>query len=85
MVARHRSAAARLQARRATYDSRLVDALGRMESMERSLDHLEGKVEVYDHGRKPSLAEEITALQTDHAVDEELARLKEKLSNKGNS
>lgn len=84
MVARQRSATARLQARRATYDSRLVDALGRMESMERSLDHLEGKVEVYDHGRKPSLAEEISTLQTDHAVDEELARLKEKLSNKGN-
>ena len=84
MIARQRSAATRLQARRATYDSRLVDALGRMESMERSLDHLEGKVEVYDHGRKPSLAEEITALQTDHAVDEELAKLKEKLSNKGN-
>ena len=82
MVARARSAATRLQARRATYDSRLVDALGRMESMERSLDHLEGKVEVYDHGRKPSLADEITALQTDHAVDEELAKLREKLSNK---
>ena len=82
MVARQRSAATRLQARRATYDSRLVDALGRMESMERSLDHLEGKVEVYDHGRKPSLADEISALQTDHAVDEELARMKEKMSNK---
>jgi len=82
MIARARSATTRLQARRATYDNRLVDALGRMESMERSLDHLEGKVEVYDHGRKPSLAEEITALQTDHAVDEELARIKEKLSNK---
>jgi phage shock protein A len=82
MVARQRSAATRLQARRATYDSRLIDALGRMESMERSLDHLEGKVEVYDHGRKPSLADEISALQTDHAVDEELARMKDRLSNK---
>ena len=83
MIARQRSAATRLQARRATYDNRLVDALGRMESMERKVDHLEGKVEVYDHGRKPSLADEITALQTDHEVDEELARMKEKLSSKG--
>ena len=76
MLMRHRTATTRLQARRATYDGRLVDALGRMEAMERSLDHLEGKVEIYDHGRKPSLADEITALQTDHAVEEEIARMK---------
>jgi len=50
-----------------------------MEAMERSLDQLEGKVEVYEHGRN-SLADEISALQADHEVDEELARMKEKLS-----
>ena len=83
MVARQKSAQARLQARRATYDGRLVDALGRMEAMERSLDHLEGKVEVYDYGRKPSLKDEIEALQTDTVVDEELARMKAKLSGAG--
>jgi phage shock protein A len=82
MISRHKTATSRLQARRATYDNRLVGALGRMEAMERSLDHLEGKVEVFDHGRTPSLADEIAALQTDHAVDEELARIKEKLSPK---
>ena len=65
-----------------TYDNRLVGAMGRMEAMERSLDHLEGKVEVFDHGRGNNLADEIAALQTDHAVDEELARMKEKLSTK---
>jgi phage shock protein A len=82
MIARHKTASSRLQARRATYDNRLVDALGRMEAMERSLDHLEGKVEVYDHGRGPNLAEEIAALQTDASVDQELAQIKEKLSNR---
>jgi phage shock protein A len=82
MISRHKSATSRLNARRVTYDTRLVDALGRMEAMERSLDHLEGKVEVYDHGRKPGLADEISALQSDHAVDEELARMKEQLSHK---
>jgi phage shock protein A len=82
MISRHKTATSRLQARRVTYDNRLVGALGRMEAMERSLDHLEGKVEVFDHGRKPNLADEIAALQTDHAVDEELARMKEKLSTK---
>jgi phage shock protein A len=81
MIARHKTATSRLQARRATYDTRLVDALGRMEAMERSLDHLEGRVEVYDHGRGPSVAEQIAALQTDAAVDEELAQIKAKLSN----
>jgi phage shock protein A len=82
MISRHKTATSRLQARRVTYDNRLVGALGRMEAMERSLDHLEGKVEVFDHGRAPNLADEIAALQTDHAVDEELARMKQKLSTK---
>ncbi len=82
MISRHKTATSRLQARRVTYDNRLVGALGRMEAMERSLDHLEGKVEVFDHGRGNNLADEIAALQTDHAVDEELARMKEKLSTK---
>jgi phage shock protein A len=82
MISRHKTATSRLQARRATYDNRLVGALGRMEAMERSLDQLEGKVEVFDHGRKPSLQDEIQALQTDHTVDEELARIREKLSPK---
>jgi phage shock protein A len=82
MISRHKSATSRLQARRATYDNRLVSALGRMEVMERSLDHLEGKVEVFDHGRKPSLADEIGALQTDHAVDAELASIKARLNDR---
>jgi phage shock protein A len=80
MISRHKTATSRLQARRVTYDNRLVGAMGRMEAMERSLDHLEGKVEVFDHGRGNNLGDEIAALQTDHAVDEELARMKEKLS-----
>jgi phage shock protein A len=82
MISRHKTATSRLQARRATYDDRLVGALGRMEAMERSLDHLEGKVEVFDHGRGPSLADEIAALQTDHAVDEELARMRQALADR---
>jgi phage shock protein A len=80
MISRHKTATSRLQARRVTYDNRLVGAMGRMEAMERSLDNLEGKVEVFDHGRGNNLVDEIAALQTDHAVDEELARMKEKLS-----
>ncbi len=85
MISRHKTATSRLQARRVTYDNRLVGALGRMEAMERSLDHLEGKVEVFDHGRGNNLADEIAALQTDHAVDEELARMKQKLANSGSA
>jgi len=35
--------------------------------------HLEGKVEVFDHGRAPNLADEDRGrLQIDHAVDEEI-------------
>jgi phage shock protein A len=80
MISRHKTATSRLQARRATHDNRLVGALGRMEAMERTLDHLEGKVEVFDHGRGNTLADEIAALQTDHKVDEELAAMRAKHS-----
>jgi phage shock protein A len=57
-------------------------AMNRFESYERKLDVMEGEVESYDLGQQ-SLANEIADLESDERVDEELAKLKARMS--GNS
>jgi phage shock protein A len=85
MIARAQSAHARLKTRGALYDSRVDDALSRMQQVERALDEMDGKVEAYDlgrNGRGPSLSEQFAELETDTKVEDELAALKERLSNR---
>ncbi len=79
IVARHKSAAGRLKIRATLYDERITDAFSRFEQVERSLDEMEGKVEAYDLGRKKSLAEEFSGLESEANVEEELAALKQRL------
>ncbi|HWK44164.1 MAG TPA: phage shock protein PspA [Stellaceae bacterium] len=80
MVARHKTAANRIKLRSSLYDERITDAFARFEQVERALDEMEGRVEVYDHGRKKSLHEEIVDLETSVAVETELSELKAKLA-----
>jgi phage shock protein A len=85
MIARAQSAHARLKTRGALYDSRVDDALSRMQQVERALDEMDGKVDAYDLGRNargPSLSEQFAELETDTKVEDELAALKERLSNR---
>jgi phage shock protein A len=82
IAARHKTAAARLKVRTKLYDERIADAFARFEQVERTLDHLEGKVEAYDIGRKKSLSEELAGLEAESGVDEELAALKARLGNR---
>ncbi|MGH7087574.1 MAG: PspA/IM30 family protein, partial [Stellaceae bacterium] len=58
-----------------------TDAFARFEQVERALDEMEGKADVLEIGRKP-LADEIAGLEKDADVDEELAALKQRLSNR---
>jgi phage shock protein A len=82
IVARHKTAAARLKVRTKLYDERISDAFARFEQVERTLDHLEGKVEAFDIGRKKGLAEELAGLEAESGVDEELRALKTRLGNR---
>jgi phage shock protein A len=82
IVTRQKSAAARLKVRTKLYDERIGDAFARFEQVERALDELEGKVEVYDLGRKKTLTDELTELEANSAVDEELAELKKRMGNR---
>lgn len=79
-AARQQTAVNRVKVREKLHDQRINDALSRFEQVERSLDEAEGRVEVYDVGRKKTLAEEIAELETAHKLDEDLAALKARVA-----
>ena len=81
MVARQKTAATRLKVRAKLYDERITDAFARFEQVERALDEIEGKVEAYDLGRKPTVGEELAGLEAESGVEDELKALKERLGN----
>ncbi|HXP96447.1 MAG TPA: phage shock protein PspA [Telmatospirillum sp.] len=83
MVARHKTATNRLKLRGSMYDERVGDAFARFEQVERALDELEGKVDIYDLAKPKGVAEELADLQSDHQVESELAALKAKLAGTG--
>jgi phage shock protein A len=78
--ARHETATSRLKVRRRLYDGKIEDALARFTQMEKRLDEKEGEVESFDLGRTKSLKDEITELEAESAVEQELAALKAKLA-----
>jgi phage shock protein A len=88
LTARHQSAQARVKLRATLHDPRVEGAFARFEQVERNLDELEGKAEAYDIGRgtggpggpRKTLADEIADLETETAVNDDLARLKARLA-----
>ena len=81
IAARSKTAANRIKLRTHLYDERITDAFARFEQVERALDEIEGKVEVFDIGRKKTLADELAGLEQENGVEEELKALKERLGN----
>jgi phage shock protein A len=75
IVARHNTASKRLEVRKRLHDYRIDDALVKFESFERRMEDIEGHVESYDLGKR-SLADEITNLESEEAVEQQLAELK---------
>jgi phage shock protein A len=69
--------------RRSLHDPRVDDALARFEQVEKKLDEAEGKVEAYDLGAPKTLAQEISDLAAESAIDEELAALKRRMARAG--
>lgn len=80
LAARHETATSRLKVRRNLYDGRVDEAFARFEQVEKKLDAKEGEVEAFDLGRGKSLAEEISELAAESAIEDELAALKAKLA-----
>jgi phage shock protein A len=81
IAARQKTAVNRIRLRTHLYDERITDAFARFEQVERALDHMEGKVEAFDLGRKPNLSEELAGLEAESSVEEELKALKARLGN----
>ena len=80
LTARHDTAGSRLKVRRTLYDGRVEDAFNRFEQVEKKLDEAEGAVEAYDLGRDgKTLAEEISELAAESAIEDELAAMKARL------
>ena len=79
LIVRGRTAQSRMGVKRQIHDVNIDEAMSRFDRYERRIDDLEGEVEAYDLGQK-SLSDEISELQNDEKVDEELARLKAKIS-----
>lgn len=80
LAARHETASSRLKVRRNLYDGRVDDAFARFEQVEKKLDAAEGEVEAFDLDRGRSLAEEISELASEAAIEDELAALKARLA-----
>ena len=81
IATRQKTAVNRIRLRTHLYDERITDAFARFEQVERALDHMEGKVEAFDLGRKPNLSEELAGLEAESSVEEELKALKARLGN----
>ncbi len=79
ILIREKTAQSRLKVKKNINTEKVNDALGRFEQYERKIDDIESQVESYDIGSK-SLSDEISELETNESVDNELAELKAKLN-----
>lgn len=82
MIARHKTATNRLKIRSTLYDERVNDAFARFDQVEKALNELEGRVDVYDLSKPRGVAEELAEMEAEHQVESELAALKAKLAQK---
>ncbi|GAB4394490.1 MAG: phage shock protein PspA [Kiloniellaceae bacterium] len=80
LTARHETASSRLKVRRNLYDGRVDEAFARFEQVEKKLDEAEGEVEAFDLGRGKTLAQEISELAAESAIEDELAALKARMA-----
>ena len=81
IIIREKTLNSRLKVKKNIDSNKVNDALSRFDRYERKIDDIEGQVESYDLGSK-SLADEISELESDIKVDDELAALKAKMKKK---
>jgi phage shock protein A len=82
IVARLETLENRARMRTMMASPKIDEAFARFAQLERKVDLAEGRVEAFDLGQKKSLAEEISALQNDDAVNAELDALRAKVAKK---
>jgi len=88
IAARLESAENRVKLRTLMSTERTDEALARFDQLERRVDYAEGRAEalsIADQSGKPSLADEIAALEGADAIDDELEQMKKALGKDGAS
>jgi phage shock protein A len=82
MLLRQSSVESRMRVKRQNHKEALDDAFEKFERFERRVDNLEGQLESMDIGMQPKadLKSQIDALAEDDDINNELARLKEKMT-----
>ncbi|MFM2485030.1 phage shock protein PspA [Celerinatantimonas yamalensis] len=82
MLLRQSSVQSRIRVKRQNHKEALDDAFEKFERFERRVDNLEGQLESMDIGMEPKadLKSQIDALAYDDDINDELARLKEKMT-----
>ena len=83
LAARSQTAKTRLNVRMTLHDGRADAALTRFDSLEKKIDDVESRVEVYDMGGEKTLAQEIAELEAESQIEEELVKLKQSLGRSG--
>ena len=78
LILRGKTAKSRIGVKRQLHEVDIDAAMSRFERYERKIDMMEGEIESYDLGQR-NLADEIADLESDEKVDEELAKLKERM------
>ena len=85
LLARHKTAASRLAARRKIHDYKIEDAMVRFEQYTRRIDDVEGRIEAYDLGLPKDLNHEFASLEAEESVAQELYELKKRVAGSGSS
>ncbi len=78
--ARHKTATNQVRVRRNLYNSRIEEAFERFEKVEGRIDRLQGEAEAYELGKIKTLADEISDLESEEAIQSELDALKSKMN-----
>jgi phage shock protein A len=79
LLARHKTASSRLEARKKIYDYKIDDALVRFEQYTRRIDDVEGRVEAYDLGLPKDLGHAFANLEAEESIMQELTDLKRRV------
>ena len=85
LLARHKTASSRLEARKKIHDYKIDDALVRFEQYTRRIDDVEGRVEAYDMGLPKDLNHEFASLEAEESVNSELDELKRRVAATNNT
>ena len=85
LLARHKQASSRLEARKRIHDYKIDDAMVRFEAYTRRIDDVEGKVEAYDMGLPKDLNHEFASLEAEESVAKEFDELKRRVAGEGSS